>query len=176
MTRPVQGQQFDADEEKLLQETAEHWRKVWNEAPVQALTHVEDAAKQLIVVTAGLQGLYVGIVAFSNMRAQVMGTLGGMPGVLLLLLFVTPLVCWLMSLFCATRVFVPRVQPDINLNELSADAWRKIRDEYGRVNEKKLYWLHRSHRWLIGSFLLVLLAVLILIFLPGAPVGPTPTH
>ena len=176
MTSSVQGQQFNPDEEKLLQEMAEHWRKVWNEAPVQALTRVEDAAKQLIVVTTGLQGLYVGIVAFSNIRAQVMGKLEGVPGVLILLLFFTPLVCWLMSLFCATRVFVPRVRPGVNFNEVSASAWQKVKDAYGRASEEKLHWLHRSHRWLITSFVLLLVAVLFLLFLPGAPVGPTPTH
>jgi len=173
MTTPVSGQQFDPDEEKLLQETAEHWRKVWNEAPVQALTRVEDAAKQMIVVTTGLQGLYVAIFAFSNIRAQVMAALGSVSGGLILLLFFTPLVCWLVSLFYATRVFVPRVQPDVNLNELSVGAWVQIRDAYGSVNEKKSYWLHRSHRWLITSFVLVLIAVVVLVFLPTAPAGPT---
>jgi|GEM_PF-1113647 len=173
MTTPVSGQQFDPDEEKLLQETAEHWRKVWNEAPVQALMRVEDAAKQMIVVTTGLQGLYVAIFAFSNIRAQVMVALGSVSGGLILLLFFTPLVCWLVSLFYATRVFVPRVQPDVNLNELSVGAWVQIRDAYGRVNEKKLYWLHRSHRWLITSFVLILIAMLVLIFLPTASAGPT---
>lgn len=174
MTTPVQGQQFDPDEEKLLQEMTEHWRKVWNEAPVQALTRVEDAAKQMIVVTTGLQGLYVAIFVFSNIQAQATAVLGGTAGWLLLLLFFTPPACWLVSLLYATRVFVPRVQPDINLNELSVGMWRKIRDEYGRVNEKKLLWLHRSHRWLIASFALVLLAVVILVFLPAAPTKPTP--
>ncbi len=57
MTTPTQGQQFNSEEEKILQEITEHWRKVWNEAPVQALTRVEDAAKQMIVVTTGLQGV-----------------------------------------------------------------------------------------------------------------------
>ncbi len=176
MTTPVQGQPLDADEEKLLQETAEHWRKVWNEAPVQALTRVEDAAKQMIVVTTGLQGLYTAIVAFSNIRTQVMGTLGGVPGVLILLLFFTPLVCWLMSLFCATRVFVPRVRPGVNFNEMSTSAWQKVKDAYGRASEEKLHWLHRSHRWLVTSFVLLLVAVLFLLFFPGVPAGPTPTH
>ncbi|HEY4036282.1 MAG TPA: hypothetical protein VGL94_20170 [Ktedonobacteraceae bacterium] len=87
MTAPVSGQQFDPDEEKLLQETAEHWRKVWNETPVQALTRVEDAAKQMIVVTTGLQGLYVAIFVFSNIRTQVMATLGNVLGWFTLLLF-----------------------------------------------------------------------------------------
>src|SRR5215468_595379 len=114
MTTPVQGQQFDSnsDEEKILEGMTEHWRKVWNEAPVQALARVEDAARQMIVITTSLQGLYVAIFAFSAIRTQVMATSGGILGILILLLFFTPVVCWLLSLFHATRVFVPRVQPD----------------------------------------------------------------
>ena len=173
MTTPVQGQQFNPDEEKILQEMTEHWRKVWNEAPVQALTRVEDAAKQMIVVTTGLQGLYVAIFVFSTIRTQVMAAPGGLLSVLILLLFCTPVVCWLVSLFYATRVFVPRVQPDVNFNEVSASAWQKVKDAYGRVSEEKLRWLQRSHRWLIASFVLVLLAVVVLILLPTAPTEPT---
>jgi hypothetical protein len=77
MTTPIPGQQFDPDEEKLLKDMAEHWRKVWNETPVQAIARVEDAAKQMIVITTGLQGLYVAIFAFGSIRAQVMEVLGG---------------------------------------------------------------------------------------------------
>jgi hypothetical protein len=173
MTTPVQGQQFNSDEEKILQEMTEHWRKVWNEAPVQALIRVEDAAKQMIVVTTGLQGLYVALFVFSTIRAQVMTATGGVLGVLILLLFCTPLVCWLLSLFYATRVFVPRVQPDVNFNEVSTSAWQKVKDAYGHVSEEKLRWLQRSHRWLIASFVLVLIAVMVLTLLPVAPTGPT---
>ena len=183
MTTPVQGQQFDPDEEKLLQGMTEHWRTVWNEAPVQALTRVEDAAKQMIVVTTGLQGLYIAIFVFSNIRAQVMAVPGG---VLILLLFFTPVVCWLVSLWYATRVFVPRVQPDVNFNEVNASAWRKVKDAYGRASEEKLRWLQFSHRWLIASFVFVLIAIVVLVLLPTptpttAPtpiiiVTPTPTH
>lgn len=173
MTTPVQGQQFNSDEEKILQEMMEHWRKVWNEAPVQALTRIEDAAKQMIVVTTSLQGLFVALFVFSTIRAQVMATPGGVLGVLILLLFCTPVMCWLVSLFYATRVFVPRVQPDVNFNEVSASAWQKVKDTYGRVSEEKLRWLHLSHRWLIASFILVLLAVVVLILLPTAPTEPS---
>ena len=174
MTPPVQGQQFDPDEEKLLEGMTEHWRKVWNEAPVQALTRVEDAAKQMIAITTGLQGLYIAIFVFSNIRVQVMATLGGVLGVLVLLLFFTPVVCWLVSLFYATRVFVPSVRPSVNFNEVSASAWQKVKDAYGRVSEEKLRWLHSSHRWLIASFVLVLIAVVVLVFLPTTPTAPTP--
>lgn len=173
MTTPVQGQQFNPDEEKILEEMTEHWRRVWNEAPVQALSRVEDAAKQMIVVTAGLQGLYVAIFVFSSIQAKVMTALGGVLGILILLLFCTPVVCWLMSLWYATRVFVPRVQPDVNFNEVSASAWQKVKVAYGRVSEEKLRWLQYSHRWLIASFVLVLLAVIVLVLMPIAPTGPT---
>lgn len=184
MTTPVQGQQFDPDEKKILDEMTQYWRNVWNESPVQALSRVEDAAKQMIVVTTGLQGLYIALFVFSTIRTQVMASLGGMLGVLTLLFFCTPVVCWLMSLLYATRVFVPRVQPDVNFNEVSANAWQKVKDTYGRVNEEKLRSLNRSHRWLIVSFVLVLIAVLVLILLPAAPTDPTriiiatppPTH
>src|SRR2546429_891220 len=101
MTTPVQGQQFDPDEEKLLEGMTEHWRKVWNEAPVQAIIRVEDAAKQMIVVTTGLQGLYLAIFAFSTIRAQVMAVPGGVLGIFILLLFCLPVGCWLMSLWYA---------------------------------------------------------------------------
>ncbi len=116
---------------------------------------------------------YVAIFVFSNIRAQVMATLGGVAGWFILLLFFTPLVCWLVSLFYATRVFVPRMRPDVNFNEVSASAWQKVKDVYGRVSEEKLRWLHFSHRWLIVSFALVLLAVVVLVLLPTAPTEPT---
>jgi hypothetical protein len=174
MTTPVQGQQFEPEEEKLLEGMAEHWRKVWNEAPVLTLPHIEDAAKQVIVVTTGLQGLYVAIFIFSNIRSQVMMSPGGVLGVLILLLFFTPLVCWLVSLFCATHVFMPRVRPDINFNEVSSSAWQKIKDAYGRANMEKLRWLRRSHKWLVVSFALVLITIVVLIFLPTVPATPTP--
>lgn len=173
MTPPVQGQQFDPDEQKILEEMTEHWRTVWNEAPVQALTRVEDAAKQMIVVTTSLQGLFVALFVFSTIRAQIIAMFGSVLGVLTLLLFCTPVACWLLSLFYATRVFVPRVQPSVNFNEVSVSAWQKIKDGYGRANEEKLRWLHRSHGWLIVSFVLVLIAILVLILLPTTPAGPT---
>jgi hypothetical protein len=173
MTTPVQGQQFNPDEEKILQEMMEHWHRVWNEAPVQALSRIEDAAKQMIVVTTGLQGLYVAIFVFSTIRIQVMAAPGGVLGVLILLLFCTPVMCWLVSLFYAIRVFVPHVQPDVNFNEVSASAWQKVKDAYGRVSEEKLRCLQYSHRWLIASFVLVLLAIVVLVLLPTAPTGLT---
>jgi hypothetical protein len=97
---------------------------------------------------------------------------GGL-SVFILLLFCTPMMCWLISLFYATRVFIPRVRPDVNFNEVSANAWQKMKDAYGRVSKEKLRWLHVSHCWLIASFVLILLTVALLVLLPAAPTEPT---
>jgi hypothetical protein len=174
MTTPIHGHGLDHEEERILQETAEHWRKVWNETPVQAITHIEDAAKQLIAITSAVQVLYAAIITFSSIRIQVSSVQWVLPGWLLLVLFCTPLVCWLISLAYATRVFVPRIHPGVNFNELSISAWQRVRDAYGVVAEKKLHWLHRSQQWLIGSFVLVLLAVVLFVLLPAPPTAPTP--
>lgn len=174
MTTPIPGHGLDPEEERLLQQTAEHWRGVWNETPIQAIARIEDAAKQLIAITSALQVLYAGILTFSSIRMQVSNVQWVLPGWLLLLLFYTPLVCWLISLAYATRVFVPRIHPDVNFNELSLSAWQKVKDAYGEVAEKKLRWLHCSQRWLIGSFVLVLLAVVLFGLLTMPPMAPTP--
>lgn len=174
MTNRVSGQQFDSDEEKLLEDMAEHWRKVWNETPVQAIARLEDAAKQMITITAGLQGLYVALFAFSNLRMQISATQWVLPGWLLWLVFLLPLACWLVSLIYATRVFVPRIHPGVNFNEVSVSAWQKVKDVYGQAAEEKLRWLQRSHRWLIVSFVFTLLAVILFILLPTPKTEPTP--
>jgi hypothetical protein len=169
MTASTQGQRFDPDEEKLLEDTAKYWQQVWNEAPIQALTRIEDAAKQMIVITTGLQGLYVAIFAFSTIRVQVRATLGDIAGSFILLLFFLPLACWLMSLFYAIRVFVPRVRLGVNFNEVSVNAWQKVKDVYRQASEEKLHWLQYSHRWLVASFVVVLIAIVVFILLPTAP-------
>lgn len=173
MTTPLQGQQFNSEEEKILEEMIAHWRSVWNEAPVQALTRIEDAAKQMIVVTTSLQGLYVALVVFSTIHVQITVAPGGIIGVLILLLVCSPVLCWLVSLFYATRVFVPRIQPGIDFNEVSVSAWRKVKEAYGRASKEKLYCLQASHRWLITSFIFVLLSIVVFLVLPLPPATPT---
>ena len=57
MEPPVlQGRPPSATQENTATAAVEHWRKVGNEAPVQALARVEEAAKQLVSLTGTLQG------------------------------------------------------------------------------------------------------------------------
>jgi hypothetical protein len=168
------GQGLDPEEEAILKGMAEHWQQVWNDTPIQTITRLEEAAKQVIAVTAALQGLYLAIFVFSNLRLQLAGIQWVLPTWLLWTVFLLPLVCWLVSLFFATRVFLPRIRPEVNFNEVSAGAWQKVKEVYRQAAEEKLRWLHRSHNWLVASFVLILLAVILFVCLPTPPVaGPT---
>ncbi len=123
MTTPkLPGQVPSNEQEQLIQNAADHWRTVGNEAPVQAITRIEEAAKQLIGLTTLLQGIYFAIFAFSDVRKQVGALNLAIPNGLVLLLFFLPLLLWLISLYCATRVFVPQPRPEVNLNDIDTDA------------------------------------------------------
>ena len=169
------GQVPSPEQEEMLKKAAEYWRQVGIEAPVQAVTRVEDAAKQLIGLTAALQGLYFAVFAFSDLRKQIVALSLPVPGRLVLLLFFLPIVFWLISLFCATQVFVPKMHLDVNLNDMSIAAWQQIKQKYEAIVEKKLDWLHRSQMLLVISFGAVLLVLVIVALLPAPPAsGPTP--
>src|SRR6266702_5738549 len=102
-----QGHQPDNEQEQMAQNTIEYWRKVSDEAPVQALIRAEDAAKQLIGLTGALQGLYLAVFAFSDLRKQIGELHVPALGLLIWMVFLLPIVLWLFSLLCATQVFVP---------------------------------------------------------------------
>ncbi len=171
MTR--QGQQFTADEEKILQASADYWRGVANEEPVKALARIEEAARQLIAVTSALQGAYIAIFALSDLRKQLSGMQGFPPGWLLLCILFLPPLFWFISLYQATRVFIPKVHDKVNLDDASVGAWVKIRAAYDQTGQEKLRVLQSSQRWLVMSFAVVLVALLLLFFLPAAVTEPT---
>ena len=169
------GQVPSPEQDEMLKQAADFWRQVGIEAPVQAITRVEDAAKQLIGLTAALQALYFAVFAFSDLRKQLVALSLPVSGSLILLLFFLPIVCWLISLFCATQVFVPKMHLELNLNDMSVGAWQQIKQKYESILEKKLHWLRWSHSMLVVSFGAVLLVLVILALLPAPPSsGPTP--
>jgi hypothetical protein len=150
------------EQEAAAKASAEHWRKVGDEAPAQAIARVEEAAKQLVTLTGTLQGLYFAVFAFSDLRQRVANPY-------LQLVFFTPLALWLGSLYCATRVFVPQARPGADLDDAGPNAWERIRATYDATVQQKLGWLQRAHRLLVISFAAVLLLLATLAFLPSAP-------
>src|SRR5437763_1146973 len=92
------GQGLSPEEEEIVKVMAEHWQQVWNDTPVQTITRLEEAANHIITVTASLQGLYLVIFAFSNLRTQLSSISWVLPVWLLWFVFLLPLACWLISL------------------------------------------------------------------------------
>lgn len=169
------GQVPSPEQEEMLKKAAEYWRQVGIEAPVQAVARVEDAAKQLIGLTAALQGLYFAVFAFSDLRKQIVALSLPVAGSVVLLFFFLPIVFWLGSLFCATQVFVPRMHLDVNLNDVSVTAWQQVKQKFESIVERKLGWLRWSQLLLVVSFGAVLVVLVVLAVLPAAPAaGPTP--
>ncbi len=169
MTPPYSGHSLEPEEEQLLQQMEQHWQQVWNDAPVQSIARLEEAARQMITITAGLQILYPALFVLSTLRSQVVALQGPVPGWVALLPFFLPPICWLVSLAQAAHVFLPRMRPGVNFNEISPGAWQKVKDAYAQAADEKLRALNRSHAWLIVSFGCVLLAVVVFLWLPAPP-------
>src|SRR5882724_158543 len=146
-----QGHKPVKEQEQMVQATVEYWRKVSDEAPVQALTHVEEAAKQLIGLTGALQGLYFAVFAFSDLRKQIGALHVPELGLLTWLIFLLPIVLWLISLLCATQVFVPKTRYGANTGDTSITAWQQIKDSFEDAVTQKRKWLRWSHLSLIFS-------------------------
>src|SRR2546425_926171 len=88
MTIPkLPGQAPTPEQEQMIQDIADHWRRVNNEAPMQAITRTEEAAKQLIGLNAALQGIFFAVFAFSDLRNQIGAMHLPLPNGLILLLF-----------------------------------------------------------------------------------------
>jgi hypothetical protein len=138
------------------------------------LTRLEDAAKQIIGLNTALQGLYFAVFAFSDLRKQVSAIHIPVLSNLILLLSFIPVLLWLISLYCATRVFVPQIRSGANINEMGVNAWQSIKQTYEKAVDDKMHWLHYSHCWLVISFATMLIVLLVFTFaLPGSESGPT---
>lgn len=163
------------EKEQRVNATAEYWRKVEDEAPVQQVVRSEDAAKQLIGLAGILQGLYLAIFAFSDLRNQISSFLPYLSA-LVWLLFLLPILLWLISVYSATRVLVPVARKDNNMHNVSLEhAWERTKTTYERAAQDKQKWLHRSHLALIGSFGAIFIVIIAFVLLPAAP-EPKPIH
>ncbi len=146
---------------------AAYWKKVRQEAPLEAIKGVESAAKHLVTLTGALQAAYFAIVTLSDLRALVAGSAR--------LVVLLPVLIWLAALFCASMVFVPRARPGADLDDWAEGAWRELRKTYFDTVEDKRRWLHRAHGLLIASFAVMLVLLAWLVLMPSAGGGAITT-
>lgn len=137
-----------ADEENIPFVPAEpntFWKKNAEKLVGESVSVVEDTAKQFVTITGLLQGVYFHAIAFSDIR-QAEGYS--------VLIYLAPLVLWLLSLIFAVLVLFRR-RYEINIKSTS-DSKEKFEE---MVNTKYRY-IHISGIFLILSFIALAVAFL----------------
>src|SRR5438093_10379251 len=82
------------------EETRSFWREMGKNMIHESIGTIDETSKQLVAVTAILEGLYFHAIAFSNLRGKV-------SSVWLLILYMLPIGLLLISLTAALLVFFP---------------------------------------------------------------------
>lgn len=159
MSAMKQGAPSNPRQQAEIEAAAAYWRKVRQEAPLEAIKSLEAAAKQLVTLTGALQAAYFAVVALGEVRTLVTGAAR--------LAVLLPVLIWLASLFCASMVFVPRARAGADLDDWSEEAWVDLRATYFSTVRKKRRWLHWSHGLLIASFAVMLLLLAWLVLMPA---------
>ncbi len=75
------------------------WRENAKKIVGESIANIDETAKQLIVVISVLVGLYFHAISFSDLRLNING--------LMIILFLMPIVLWLLSLLSSVWVLTP---------------------------------------------------------------------
>jgi hypothetical protein len=137
-----------AGEEEIPLVSAEpnpFWKKNAEKLVGESISAVEDTAKQFVVVTGLLQGIYFHAIAFSDMKEAEGYSF---------LIYLAPLVLWLLSLIFAIMVLF-RKKYDININSTSNS--KKIFEDMVKI---KYRYIRISGFFLIISFVALIIAFL----------------
>lgn len=128
----------------IVPEPNPFWKKNAENLVGESISSMEGVAKQIIVVTSLLEGLYFHAITFSDLRGMLDGGQ--------LLVYLTPIALWLASLVFAMWSLSPKdYQININSSHESKQTFEKI------VNTK-YYRLKMAEVFLIASFLPLLIA------------------
>src|SRR5690348_10542841 len=114
----LSSQKPGTEQMQIIEEKAKYWRNVSNEAHVKSISRLEEAATQLGGLTATLQGLYLALFALSDLRKQLTAVANSGTGAWPSLVVFLSILFWIISLYSATRLFVPQPRPGVNINDL----------------------------------------------------------
>lgn len=136
------------------------WLETARGAAKESVAALEEAAKQLVNVTALAQTIYFAAVSFGAVKAA-LATLTRTQQWLAAAALVLPLACWLASLAFAVLVFKPETY------RTSLDSPDLAQKVYKRIVAYKHRQLVRAHRLLAAGFVpLIINVVLYLVFVP----------
>ncbi len=129
------------------------WLDTARNAAKESVGALEEAAKQLIAITSLSQGIYFAAISFGDVKKALpqfapawQWTITGA--------LVLPLVCWLVALFFAIRVFTPQVYAT------NLDSPDLARETYEQVVAYKHAQLRRAHIALVIGFVLLIVNII----------------
>jgi len=121
------------------------WRDTLRRVVHESIGRIEGASRQIIAITSFLEGIYFAAISFSEVRGALSGWTVG--------LFLLPIALWLVSLFFAIRVFVPRLyETNLRSPDIAEETYLAI-VAYKQEN------LQRAHWVLLVSFAVLLVDV-----------------
>lgn len=121
------------------------WKKNAEKLVGESISVVEDTAKQFVVVTGLLQGIYFHAIAFSDIRRAEGYSV---------LIYLAPLVLWLLSLVFAVMVLI-RKRYEININ-----STRDSKEKFEEMLKIKYRYIRISGIFLVLSFVALAIAFL----------------
>lgn len=121
------------------------WKENAKKLISESISTIESVAKQIIVVTSLLEGLYFHAITFSNLRGSLSDSM--------LWIYLSPLLLWLASLFFAMWTLSPKAH-DININ-----SSRDSKETFENIASVKHLKLKVSEALLLASFLPLMIAV-----------------
>ena len=134
--------QKDAIQQKVLagsiDEADSSWLEVSKDSIKESIHSIEEAAKQLMGIAILEEGLYIVVVFFSDLRKVT--AVQGTDAWLRVILFVSPIVIWLICLFFAVRVFTPETYKTNLSSPGLAESVYKEMVGYKHRNLKRAYW------------------------------------
>ena len=137
------------------------WLETARNAAKESIRSLEEAAKQLITVTSLTQGIYFAAISFSDLKRALV--VQDEKGWLLVLLFASPIIFWLISLGYAILVFTPETY---KTNLQSPRSGTRDASGYNRLQAQAAS--NAYHALLIGFLLLVANIVIYLGCMPQA--------
>jgi len=135
------------------------WLDTARNVSKESISALDDAAKQLITITSLTQGIYFAAISFSDLKKTFV--VHDLHGWLLVFLFISPIVLWLVSLAYSVRVFSPETY---KTNLQSPDLAREMLQEIVAYKHRQLKFAHKA--LLLGFVLLVVNIIVYLGWIP----------
>ncbi len=129
----------------------------------KTIESLENAAKQLVSIVAFSQTVYFAGISFADLKKGLVHSLGWGKW-LIVIAALSPIVCWILSLYWAIRVFKPeefKVAPD------APDEARALFIRLRNYKAPRLLWSYRA--LLVGFICLGVILFLYLGFFPQPP-------